>query len=149
MSPDKWGPPTWEFMHTLVEKVKWNPNIGQQLISILMQISSHLPCPECTQHAKEFWRYVQKDNIKGKEDLINLLYVFHNKVNVRKKKIPFKYTDLSKYKGKQLIKTYLIFRDNFHTHGNMNLINESFHREAFKDRLNKWMISNIRNFNIT
>jgi hypothetical protein len=70
-------------MHTLAAKVKEIdfPVIGPSLILLMIQISNNLPCPECAQHAKEFWSKVKTANIKSKTDLINLLFVFHNMVN--------------------------------------------------------------------
>ena len=57
MSPSYWGPNTWIFMHTLACKIKEDsfPIIGKQLVLYLIQISYNLPCPECSQHAKQFW----------------------------------------------------------------------------------------------
>ena len=91
MSPSAWGPSTWVFMHTLAAKIKDSnfPVIGSSLILLLIQISNNLPCPECAQHAKEFWSKVKTANIKNKTDLINLLFVFHNIVNKRKGIRPF------------------------------------------------------------
>ena len=99
MSPSDWGPPTWIFLHTLAEKVKDTsfPLISQQLVRIMIQICNNLPCPDCTTHAKLFWINVNIANIRSKEDLINLLFVFHNSVNKRKKILPFKHENLIKY----------------------------------------------------
>ena len=60
MSPSYWGPSTWIFMHTLAANVKETsfPIIGPSLILILIQICNNLPCPECSQHAKQFWSKV-------------------------------------------------------------------------------------------
>ena len=79
MSPSNWGPPTWFFMHTLAEKIKDEsfPIVGQHVIMSIIQICNHLPCPECAQHAKEFWSKVKISSIKTKTDLINVLFVFH------------------------------------------------------------------------
>jgi len=150
MSPSDWGPPTWIFMHTLVEKVKDTsfPLISQQLIKVLIQICNNLPCPDCTNHAKHFWSNVNSNNIKTKQDLINLMYVFHNSVNKRKNSKAFKYDDLEKYKRLQLISVYNNFTKKFNTNGNMNLINESFHRNLMLTSLRKWMMVNISHFDI-
>jgi hypothetical protein len=113
-----------------------------------MQICNNLPCPECAQHAKEFWRKVKVANITTKYDLINLLYVFHNMVNKRKKTHPFKYDSLRIYEIKNVIDTYNQFSRNFNTRGNMNLINESFHRNMMLSSLRNWMMSNIQHFNL-
>jgi len=150
MSPSEWGPPTWIFIHTLAEKVKETsfPLISQQLIKMIIQICNNLPCPECTNHAKTFWMNVSVANIKTKQDLIDLLYVFHNSVNKRKKMPAFKYENLNQYSKLKLIQTYNLFTQHFHTNGNMNLINESFHRRLMLISLRSWLMTNISHFNI-
>jgi len=150
MSPNTWGPPTWMFMHTLAEKIKDTSflTVGPQLINVLIQICNNLPCPECATHAKSFWSKVKVSNIKSKLDLCNLLYVFHNMVNKRKNLRPFKYDNLQYYKTKNVIQTYNHFAKNFNTHGNMNLINESFQRNMMLSTLKKWLMNNLTHFNI-
>jgi hypothetical protein len=150
MSPSTWGPPTWLFMHTLVAKLKENsfPIIGPNLILVLIQICNHLPCPECTIHAKDFWSKVKTGNIKTKTDLINLLFVFHNMVNKRKKLMPFRYENLAYYHTKNVIDTYNAFTRNFNTKGNMNLISESFHRNMMLNSLRSWMMTNLIHFDM-
>lgn len=150
MSPSDWGPPTWIFLHTIAEKVKENSFrlISQQLIKMIIQICNNLPCPECTVHAKAFWNNVNVNNIQNKQDLINLLYVFHNSVNKRKKTQQFKHSDLVKYKNLKLIQQYNNFTKNFNTNGNMNLINESFHRKLMMISLKRWLMTNISHFEI-
>lgn len=150
MSPSDWGPPTWVFMHTLAEKIKENsfPLIGPHLILILIQICNNLPCPDCSIHAKHFWSKVKTANIKSKTDLINLLFVFHNMVNKRKGLVPFKYESLTYYQSKSVIETYNSFAKNFNTRGNMNLINESFHRNMMLASLRSWLMGNLIHFNL-
>ena len=121
MSPSYWGPSTWIFMHTLAAKIKETsfPLIGPNVIHILIQICNNLPCPECSQHAREFWSKVKTVNIKTKTDLINLLFVFHNMVNKRKQSRPFKYENLQYYerlRNRQMLETFLFLTcciDNF------------------------------------
>lgn len=145
MSPSDWGPPTWVFMHTLAEKVKEEsfPIIGPQLIAVLTQISANLPCPECATHAKMFWANVKTHNIKTKQDLVNLLFVFHNSVNKRKKQAMFRHESLQYYKSKSVIETFNQFVKNFNTRGNMKLLTESFHRTRFIGSLKVWVMNNI------
>ena len=148
MSVSYWGPSTWVFMHTLAAKVKESdfPVIGPSLILLMIQISNNLPCPECAQHAKEFWSKVKTANIKSKTDLINLLYVFHNMVNKRKTYQPFRSENLGYYNTKNIIDTYNIFAKNFNTKGNMSLINESFHRNRMLASLRTWLMANAKYF---
>lgn len=148
MSPNQWGPPTWVFMHTLAEKIKEEsfPIIGQQLIIQIIQICANLPCPECASHAKLFWSKVKPANIKNKNDLINLLFVFHNTVNARKRITLFKIESLSYYKSQNIIQTFNLFARNFNTYGNMRLLTESFHRNRFLVSMRNWMMNNMHHF---
>jgi hypothetical protein len=135
-------------MHTLAAKLKESSfnAIGTHLIQVFTQICNNLPCPECSQHSKLFWSKVKINNIKNKTDIINLLYVFHNIVNQRKNYKAFKYENLKYYETKNVIDTYNTFSKNFNTRGNMNLINESFHRNMMLTSLKKWMMTNINHF---
>jgi len=137
-------------MHTLASKIKETsfPVIGPSLILVLIQICNNLPCPECAQHAKQFWSKVKTANIKTKDDLINLLFVFHNMVNKRKQLQPFKYENLQYYKTRNVVQTYNIFSRNFNTRGNMNLINESFRRNMMLSSLRSWLMSNVIHFDL-
>ena len=148
MSPSNWGPSTWIFMHTLAAKIKEQSfsDVAPSLILLLIKICYNLPCPECSEHSKIFWSQVKPENITTKSDLINVLYLFHNIVNKRTKKPIFRQENLGYYSTKSVIETYNKFIRNFNTHGNMNLINESFHRNLLLSSLKNWLILNIQHF---
>lgn len=150
MSPSQWGPPTWMFLHTIAEKIKEEsfPIIGHQLIMNIIQICRFLPCPDCAEHSKQFWSNVGISNLNSKTDLINLLYVFHNSVNKRKKMPAFKYDNLNYYSTKSVIESFNWFAKNFNTKGNMNLLTESFHRTRLLASLRQWFLLNIHHFNL-
>lgn len=150
MSPSYWGPNTWIFIHTLATKIKEEsfPIIGLNLISVIIRICGNLPCPECAQHSKTFWAKVKPSNIKNKTDLINLLYVFHNLVNKRRQSPQFRYESLNIYENKNVIETYNAFARTFNTRGNLQLINDSFHRGLMISSLRNWLISNIKHFEL-
>jgi hypothetical protein len=135
-------------MHTLAANIIETsfPVIGPNLILVLIQICNNLPCPECAQHAKDFWSRVKTSNIKTKDDLINLLFVFHNTVNKRKQLPLFKYENIQYYKTKNIVNSYNTFSRNFNTRGNMNLINESFRRNIMLSSLRAWMMLNLSHF---
>jgi len=145
-----WGPPTWIFFHTLAEKIKEDsfPVIGQQLIGLIIKICCNLPCPDCSQHSKQFWARVKMVTLKNKQDLIHILFIFHNMVNKRRRIPEFKKENLGLYKEKKLLEVYNQFTRNFNTNGNMNLINDSFHRNMMLSSLKTWFIHNIQYFNI-
>ena len=107
-----------------------------------------LPCPECSIHAKQFWANVNTKNIKTKQDLINLIFVFHNSVNKRRGIRPFRYVDLQYYNTLNLIETFNNFARSFNTNGNMKLLTESFHRGRLLQILRVWLMSNLASFNL-
>jgi hypothetical protein len=150
MSPAQWGIPTWIFLHTLAQKVKEEsfPIIKNELMGYILRICNSLPCPECATHAKEFWNNVKIGNIGKKIDLINVLYVFHNAVNKRRKALPFKYIDLQYYKSQNVIETFNNFAKNFNTKGNMRLITESFYRDRLLSTFKTWIMRNLGHFNL-
>jgi hypothetical protein len=149
MSPSQWGPPTWIFIHTLAEKIKDDSYsiIGPSVIQNIIQICNYLPCPDCSDHARQFWSKVNINKVNTKQDLINLLYVFHNGVNKRRVVKLFKYSDLEYYKTLNVISTFNNFARNFHTKGNMAQLTESFHRTRLLSSLKKWLMTNIQYFN--
>ena len=91
---------------------------------------------------------LNKENIRTKNDLVDLLFVFHNMVNKRKNLKPFKYENLEYYKTRNIVETYNAFSRNFHTHGNMNLINESFHRTRLLGQLRVWLMNGLSHFDL-
>jgi len=82
----KWGKPTWFLFHTLAEKVKDDvfPLIRKSLLEIIYSICCNLPCPDCANHAKVYLDGINFNTIQTKEDLKNMLFVFHNTVNKKK-----------------------------------------------------------------
>jgi len=144
MSPNKWGPRVWCFLHTLAEKIKDEHfNIeGRQMITFIIRICKVLPCPECSQHASQFWGNVNVNGIRHREDLMNLIHIFHNIVNKRKNKEVFKKEQLSVYKHINLINAYNSFVSVYHTKGNMKLLGETFQRQMVLGQLKKWIQQN-------
>jgi hypothetical protein len=87
----RWAPPTWLFFHTFAAKVnkQFFEENRDQCLSIIKMACGCLPCPECTRHAVTFMMTVNGNNVKTKEDLINMLFIFHNTVNRRLGKSQF------------------------------------------------------------
>lgn len=148
MSPSDWGPQVWCFFHTLAQKVKEEeyPRMRKQLFTLIYRICMYLPCPECSQHATQFLNKINPDSLKTKQDLINLLYIFHNVVNKRKSKQLYNSDGLNTYENKNIINVYNNFVNVYNTKGNMNLIAESFQRNLILSDLKKWMMHNYNYF---
>ena len=90
MSKSEWGNATWFMMHTLAFKLKKEyENEIQPLFSFFHRICCNLPCPSCSDHARTNLSKLRKDRIKTKEDLVHVLWEFHNMVNKQTKKKDF------------------------------------------------------------
>jgi hypothetical protein len=87
----KWGRPTWRFFHTIAHKIKpeYFKQVRKDLLDTIYSICSTLPCPVCSQHAKQYMNAINFNTIQTKDDLKTLLFDFHNAVNVRKNYQPF------------------------------------------------------------
>jgi hypothetical protein len=142
--PEVWGPPIWTFFHTLAEKINedYFLNIKHSLFHVIKRICKFLPCPDCSQHATNFLAKININKINSKLDFKNMLYVFHNTVNKRKKKLLFSYAKLDIYKNYNIGSVFNHFISVYNTNGNMNLIAESFQRNMLIKDLKNWLIRN-------
>jgi hypothetical protein len=148
MSINQWGPVTWDLFHTLASKINETDytTIGLELFAHIKNICGYLPCPECSQHARTNLGSVIIDKLKTKEDLINVLYIFHNSVNKRKNKPLYNFSELEKYKNMNVFNVCNKFFSNYKTPGNMRLIAESFQRKLIVERFIAWMKINYKSF---
>ena len=146
--PEVWGPPIWRLIHTLAEKLNENAfnQIAPQLFYYIVRICKFLPCPECSADASRVLAKVNMKAIKTKEDFVKMLYVFHNHVNVKKRKSVFNYLNIEKYKNNKIIDVYNNFALHYQTRGNMKLLNESFQRDFVIKDFKSWFIKNIKAF---
>jgi len=148
MLPTQWGPPIWTLFHTLLAKINETSyhSIGHQLFSFIKTICKYLPCPDCSNHATQFLNKINMNAIKSKQELINVMYVFHNIVNKRKKKPLYPSIELQKYNNNDLIQTYNNFAGVYQTTGNMKLMTDSFQRQIILNNFKKWFIGNLNHF---
>lgn len=149
MSPNQWGPPLWSLFHTLVEKLKEESydHKHAELFNYIIQICHHLPCPTCTDHAKQVLSGLNVKDLKTKTDFKNFLYAFHNKVSQRNNKPLFKYEDLEIYKSKNIIVDFNHFSSSYTRNNNIALLADNFHRKQLVKRFKKWIMENIKHFN--
>lgn len=88
MSKSKWGPIVWNMIHCLTIKIK--PQFFEQekknIIFIINNICTNLPCPICSVHASQYIKKNKLHLVKTKEELIAFIFHMHNNVNKRLKR---------------------------------------------------------------
>jgi hypothetical protein len=146
----KWGPPTWFLFHTLAHKIKdeYFSKIKTEFITNIVTICRNLPCPKCADHATEYMSKLNLAAIQTKDDLKNMLFKFHNDVNVRTGSPLFDYNDLNdKYNAAITINIiqnfFVFFKDKSF---NVTAIANSMHRERITSALMVWFKNNIQCF---
>lgn len=146
--PTIWGPPIWSLFHTLIEKIKEEhfKEIHMELFYHIRRICNFLPCPDCSNHATLFLSKVKPNQISNKNDFKNMLYFFHNQVNLRKKKQIFPYSEIDKYKMMNVISVFNGFISVYHNKGNMKMLTESFQRQLIIQEFKNWLLKNISCF---
>lgn len=110
-----WAQPTWYFFHTFAEKINkkfYESNQGM-CFNIIRQICFNLPCPECRKHATNYISKISLHSVKTKEDLIFILFTFHNDVNRRLGKRLFTWDELNMYKRAKTISIFKLFLNRF------------------------------------
>lgn len=147
----KWGEPTWFLFHTLAEKIKDEQFIlhKNELLQVIYNICVNLPCPECGTHAKNYLDKMNFNMIQNKQQLINMLFVFHNYVNSRKHFPVFTYDELREKYSKaitvNIIRNFLfVFNEK---NKNVHMIANEMHRKRLLNNITSWFDKNIDIFN--
>ena len=149
MSPNIWGPSIWTLFHALAEQIKEDrfQETRTYLFQFITKICWHLPCPDCTMHAKQYLDRVNIYNVRTKEQFRHFLWNFHNNVNKRKNKSLYDPSMLStKYGQISLIQCFNNFINVYKTTGNMRLMTDGFQRQFIVSGLRKWLTRNLGNF---
>ena len=146
-----WGQPTWVLLHTLAHKVKDDayPLLRQQLNDLVIRICTNLPCPMCANHATEYLQRINFDAIQTKKDLKDLIFQFHNAVNIRKSYAQFSYADLdNKYASANTLAVIQHFFSIFQqSHNNGAQINvNTFSKNRVIQYMQTWFRQNIQAF---
>ena len=142
----KWGAPTWTFLHTLVEQFKDSSfrAMRQELFRIIFIICTNLPCPICSKHAQEYLGKININTIQTKQDMIHMMFVFHNEVNTRKNVDPFPIDGLDKYKSgnyKAITNNFIVFFQE--KTKNIHLIADEMYRQRNIAIVKRWIVDNI------
>ena len=145
----KWGKPIWTFFHVTAEKIKpeyFNIVIKEYLQNIVL-ICGVLPCPICSQHASEYMRAINFNNIRTKDDLINLFFTFHNVVNVRKGYPVLAKNNMPAYDQMNTVFAVKQFMTAFEDKSRaMKLMADDMARMRIAEKLKFWINSNIQYF---
>ena len=146
----KWGEPTWFLFHSLAEKVKEDSFgiIRSELINTIYVICKNLPCPMCATHATQYMNAINFSTIQSKKDLIDLLWRFHNEVNVRKNIPVFPYEQLEeKYSRANLVNIIQLFMYHFKDkHRSLKLIADDMYRQQIANKMQDWFRQNLQYF---
>jgi hypothetical protein len=145
-----WGEPIWFLFHTLAQKVKTErfPSIRHEVLNNIYTICTFLPCPLCANHAIEYLNKINFNTIQTKDDLISMLYVFHNEVNKRKNVSAFEFTELEKkYSTAVTINIIKNFMQTFEKRSkNDRMMSVEFHKRNYIVQLKNWLNMNIHCF---
>uniref|UniRef100_A0A6C0ERW6 thiol oxidase n=1 Tax=viral metagenome TaxID=1070528 RepID=A0A6C0ERW6_9ZZZZ len=146
----KWGEPTWFLFHSLAEKIKEEnfSIIRSELINTIYVICKNLPCPMCATHATQYMNSINFSTIQTKKDLIDLLWRFHNEVNVRKNIPVFPYEQLQeKYSRANLVNIIQLFIYHFKDkHRSLKLIADDMYRQQIAAKMQEWFRQNLQYF---
>ena len=145
-----WGPAVWYLFHTLAFKIKNDKfnEMKNSLLDFFVLISANLPCPECTEHAQQETRNLDKSKITNKKELCTYFFNFHNKVNARTKKKIFTMEEyIAKYNKavtRNVISNFFITMSK--SDHNVKLMINSFYKSNAVSSLKKWIIQNASKF---
>jgi hypothetical protein len=110
-----WGTTTWLLFHWVAANIDagFFAKNCPLILNHIVGICCNLPCPDCSQHAKDFLKVNSPFKlVRTKEHLQNFLFGFHNVVNKRAKNVEYKREDLKLYEkrsGVQLLKNWSMF----------------------------------------
>lgn len=145
-----WGNAIWYFIHTLSFKLKSEySNKSNELMGIFYNICINTPCEFCSQDSKRILGNLNMHNINNKEDLIKVMFEFHNKVNKKINKNEFTIDEFNnKYSSANtinIIKNFLnIMRQDIR---NDKAMMNNFNRKLMIENVNRYLKNNIICFN--
>tara|TARA_B100000282_G_C31698729_1_gene475146 strand:- start:236 stop:844 length:609 start_codon:yes stop_codon:yes gene_type:complete len=146
-----WGRATWFLFHSLAEKIKdeYFLQLKNQLCNHIYRICNGLPCMLCQNHAVEYMKNVNFNNIRTKTDLKKMLFNFHNVVNIQKNYKHFSYSECEeKYKNANLNKVAENFFIHMRVSRNKNDLHHGLYSKQIFDEFNEWLKEHIKYFNV-
>ena len=145
----KWGKPIWTFFHVMAEKMKpeYFNLVIQEFMKYILLVCGTLPCPVCSNHASEYMRAINLNNIRSKDDLINLFYNFHNVVNQRKGYAVLQKEQIPNYKTANTVAAIQEFIRAFEDKSrSMKLMADDMARARISSQFKFWINGNIKYF---
>jgi hypothetical protein len=145
----KWGRPIWTFFHVTAQKIKpeYFGLIIKDYLNFIGLICGTLPCPICSAHASEYMRSINVNNIRCREDLIQLFYNFHNVVNQRKGYAVLQKDQIPQY---ETANTVGIIKDFIRAYEDksraMKLMADDLSRSRISNQFKSWINANIQYF---
>jgi hypothetical protein len=145
----KWGRPIWTFFHVTAQKIKpeYFGLIIKEYFNFIGLICGTLPCPICSAHASEYMRSINVNNIRCREDLIQLFYNFHNVVNQRKGYAVLQKDQIPQY---ETANTVGIIKDFIRAYEDksraMKLMADDLSRSRISNQFKSWINTNIQYF---
>jgi hypothetical protein len=149
MSKTVWGPITWRFLHTFAAKVKESEfqNQRSNIMLVITNVCSVLPCPSCREHAMQNLRLANVNRIQSKQHLIDFLHEFHNRVNMQTGKPVQSKLILQQYEHTSLVEVTNTFCRSFLTnYGSFKLMSDAMMRQRTIRHLVQYMQSNKNSF---
>ena len=145
-----WGPCTWYLFHSLAEKIKEEhfPALRLELLGIIKQICSSLPCPECAGHATQYMTRLNANRVRTKNDMKMMLLSFHNEVNTKHNKPIFNETQLNeKYSKARTNEVIKYFFQVWNTpNRNPKMMSNSLHKNLITTTFINWWKKNYLYF---
>ena len=145
----KWGKPIWTFFHVSAHKMKpeYFNLIIKEYLNFIVLVCNTLPCPVCSSHASEYLRAINLNNIKTKDDLINLFFTFHNSVNLRKGVQVFSREQVPSYENANTIIAVKMFVNAFEDKTrSVKLMADDLVRMRIVEKFKNWINANIQYF---
>ena len=146
MSKKVWGNITWKLFHSLSFQISDDATQQdiKECIEMIKYISFNLPCPTCSQHAAKLLKNVNINNYKNKYQLIQFVYIYHNKVNENigkpmfNKELLFQTYDSMSFN--QVLNDFFRIYTNMKHNSNMMLY--SFHRNLIVKVTREYLLKN-------
>jgi len=149
----EWGNAAWFTFHTLSEKLKdeYNtPNAIAELRNVLIYICFNLPCPVCSEHAKNKINQVNLNEIYSKDILKDFFYELHNTINVDLNKPIYSRGDFEDMYGRantRAIVSYFIQVFRRINSGNFKMMMTKMDTDSCIDSLINYLNENAYKFN--